>query len=99
MTGLVVGLLCGLAGAVVGGALVYWWPIVHRKLSRALRLAKAAATDPRLPRPVRWLFVTGLAVKCLPVDFGLDEVLLGTGLVLLFTRYRKTWAAIRSEIQ
>jgi hypothetical protein len=71
---------------------------VRSRIKRALRLAKAAATDPRLPKPVRWLFVTGLAAKALPVDFGLDELLLGTGLVLLLTRYRGVWREICAEI-
>lgn len=65
---------------------------------RMMRYAVAAAKDPRLPKPVRWLFVAGLAVKCLPFDGGLDEILLGTGIVLLHTRYRDTWALIRADV-
>lgn len=66
---------------------------------RLLRLAKAAATDKRLPRPVRWLFLAALAIKAVPVpDFGVDEVMLLLGIALLSTVYRSTWAEIRAEI-
>jgi len=72
--------------------------VFRGRLKRLLRLAKAAATDPRLPRPVRYLFVVALAVKCLPVDFGADEILLLVGVGLLYGPYRRQWAEIRGEI-
>ncbi len=64
-----------------------------------LRLCKAAATDPRLPRSVRWTFRAALAVKLLPLDFGIDEGLLLVGALLLATRHRSTWAEIRRELR
>jgi hypothetical protein len=72
--------------------------IVSPRLKRLMRLAKAAATDPRLPRSVRALFWVGLAAKAMPIDFGVDEVCLGLGIVLLTTRYRVVWAEIRKDI-
>jgi hypothetical protein len=109
ITALLIGIGCGIVVVVVVGILRPWFAlaswILRRWFARAkswakrmMRYAKAAATDKRLPRPVRWLFVAGLAVKCLPVDFGLDELLLGTGIVLLATRYRKVWAEIRADL-
>jgi len=73
--------------------------ILRKHVAHAMRLAKAAATDKRLPRPVRWLFTTALAVKMLPVDFGIDETLLLVGIVLLSTRYRSTWRDIRADVR
>jgi hypothetical protein len=64
-----------------------------------MRLAKAAATDARLPKPVRGLFIVGLAAKAMPVDFGIDEFCLGLGVLLLATRYRSVWAEIREDVQ
>jgi hypothetical protein len=70
------------------------------RVPRMLRLAKAASTDPRLPRPVRWLFAVSLAIKAIPFpDFGLDEVGLLLGIVLLNTVHRQVWAEIRAEIK
>lgn len=73
--------------------------ILRKHVMYAMRLAKAAATDKRLPRPVRWLFGAALAVKVLPVDFGIDEALLLVGIVLLATKYRTTWREIRTELR
>lgn len=73
--------------------------VFRGRVARWLRLAKAAATDPRLPRSVRWLFRIGIAVKCIPgPDFGIDEVALALGALLLATRYRATWNEIRREV-
>jgi hypothetical protein len=73
--------------------------IIRKRVKRMMKLAKAAATDKRLPRPVRWLFRIGIAAKVFPgPDFGIDEVCLGLGVILLYTKYRQTWALIRSEI-
>jgi len=90
-----------------------WWPLLwllagvlvvaafnaRHWLKRMMRLAKAAATDKRLPPSVRWLFKIGLLAKLMPIDFGIDEVCLGLGVLLLATLHRETWAQIRSEIQ
>ena len=43
-----------------------------RFLKRALRAARIAATDPRIPRPLRWLAALGLA----PIPGPIDEVVL-----------------------
>ena len=87
--------LIALVVVLVGLALVF-----RGRVKRLMRLAKAAATDPRLPRPVRWLFAVSLAVKALPVpDFGIDEAGLLLGIVLLSTIYKHQWAEIRSEIK
>ena len=84
----------GISVAVLGLSLAF-----RGRVKRLLRLAKAAASDPRLPKPVRWLFVVGLAAKAMPVDFGIDELALGLGVVLLSTKYRATWREIREGIE
>ncbi len=45
---------------------------VLRFLKRALRAVRIAATDSRIPRPLRWLAALGLA----PIPGPIDEVLL-----------------------
>ena len=68
------------------------------RTARTIRLMKALATDPRLPRSVRWLFRVALVVKLVPgPDFGIDEALLVVGGLLLLGPYRATWQAIRRE--
>lgn len=92
---------------ILGALVIGLAPIVgffvwraRKWLRRMMRLAKAAATDKRLPRSVRWLFGVSIAVKTLPIpDFGIDEIGLIIGIVLLNTVYRETWAQIRSEIE
>ena len=69
-------------------------------IRRLLRLARAVATDPRLPRPLRWAVTVALAIKAVPVpDFGVDEVILLIVGALLATVYRATfrdiWEATR----
>ena len=72
---------------------------LKERLKRLVRLAKAASTDERLPRSVRWLFRVSIAVKALPCpDFGIDELGLIVGIILLNTAYRDEWEQIRSEI-
>jgi phosphate/sulfate permease len=72
--------------------------IFRQRFRRLIRLAKALATDKRLPRPVRWLFGASLAVKAVPFpDFGVDEIALGIGIALLLTVYRRQFAEIRRE--
>ncbi len=71
----------------------------RKRIKYVFLLAKAAATDPRLPKSVRWLFKIGLAVKLLPIpDFGVDELCLGLGVILLATRYRSEWKLIRLDL-
>ena len=86
---------------VAVAALVGVLSLVFRKrVARIVRLAKAAATDPRLPRPVRWLFRIGITAKLWPgPDLGIDEVALGLGIVLLSTKYRHVWREIREGIE
>lgn len=70
------------------------------KIKRTFRLLKALATDPRLPRPVRWLIGASLAIKAIPFpDFGIDEVGLLIAFVLLSTVYRERFDEIRSELK
>jgi hypothetical protein len=52
-------------------------------LKRAMQAARIAATDPRIPRPLRWLAVLGLA----PIPGPFDEMLLlivGVPLMLFY---------------
>jgi NADH:ubiquinone oxidoreductase subunit 2 (subunit N) len=86
--------LAALGLVSVGTAIVF-----RTRVARMMRLAKAAATDKRLPWPVRWLFTVALVVKCSPVDFGIDEVLLLVGVGLLAGPYRATWAEIRKDVR
>jgi hypothetical protein len=72
--------------------------VFRRKVKRALRLARAAATDKRLPPSVRWCFRIALLAKAMPLDFGIDELALAVGLALLLTRHRATWRTICAEI-
>jgi len=66
---------------------------------RWLRIARALATDKRLPRGVRWLFAVALAIKAIPLpDLGIDEVLLLVGVGLLAGPYRGVWRQIREEV-
>jgi hypothetical protein len=74
--------------------------VLRKHVMHAMRLAKAAATDKRLPRSVRWLFRIGLAAKLFPgPDFGIDELAFGIGIVLLSTKYRSTWNEIRTDVR
>jgi hypothetical protein len=68
------------------------------RAARLIRLMRALATDPRLPRPVRWLFRVALVIRLIPgPDLGIDEALLILGALLLAGPYRATWKAIRAE--
>lgn len=72
--------------------------ICRERVSRLARLGKALATDKRLPRPVRALFAISLAIKVVPFpDFGIDEIFLLIGILLLAGPYRHVWRAIREE--
>lgn len=64
-----------------------------------VRVARAVANDRRIPKPLRWAIRVGLVVKCCPLDFGADELILGTCGIILFTCYRKQLAQIVSEVQ
>lgn len=70
----------------------------RRHVRFAMKLAKALATDTRLPRPLRGAIGVALAVKVVPVpDFGVDEVILVVVAALLLTVYRPTFRAIVAE--
>lgn len=72
--------------------------IFRRQLRFASRVAKALATDERVPRPMRWAIGIALAMKVVPIpDFGVDEVILVIIAVLLLTVYRPTFRAIVAE--
>jgi hypothetical protein len=88
--------LLAAAALVVAGLLLA--VAFRRQARRLLRIARALATDKRLPRPVRWLFAVALAIKAVPLpDLGVDEVLLVIGALLLAGPYRKVWRAILEE--
>lgn len=57
-------------------------------LGRAVRAVRIAATDPRIPRPLRWLAALGLA----PIPGPLDEALLLIVAVPLALIYRRPLA-------
>ena len=68
------------------------------RLSYLIKVAKALATDERIPRPLRWGLKVALAMKVVPVpDFGIDEVILLVIGLLLITVYRPTLRAIMNE--
>jgi hypothetical protein len=70
----------------------------RKQLRYLVKVAKAIATDERLPRPLRWALALALAIKLVPVpDFGVDEVILVVVGVLLVTVYRPTLRAILEE--
>lgn len=59
------------------------------RIRRLIRITKALSIDKRLPRPLRWALIAGLAIKAVPFpDLGIDEVLLVVVAVLLATVYR-----------
>lgn len=65
-----------------------------------MRVAKALATDKRVPSPLRWVIGVALAMKVVPFpDFGVDEILLAGVGVLLVTAYRPTFLTIVAEIR
>ena len=70
----------------------------RNQLRYLVRVAKACATDERLPRPLRATLAVALAIKVVPIpDFGVDEILLLAIGVLLVTVYRPTFKAILEE--
>jgi hypothetical protein len=90
------GYLWWIVGAVVLAAVV--GVALRPRAARLIRLIRALATDPRLPRPVRWLFRAALVIKLIPgPDLGIDEALLVIGALLLWGPYRAVWRAIRQE--
>jgi hypothetical protein len=84
-------LLC--AGVFALAALAF-----RKQLVYLVKVAKACATDERLPRPLRWALTLALAIKVVPLpDFGVDEIILLVVGVLLATVYRPTFLAILAE--
>jgi len=57
-------------------------------LTRTLRAVKIAATDERIPRPLRWLAALGLA----PIPGPVDELVLLVVAIPLALLYRKPLA-------
>jgi len=58
---------------------------IRRTLSRTIRAAKALATDIRVPRWLRWLFVFGLLpIPVIPVDEA--ALVLALGILAVFYR-------------
>jgi hypothetical protein len=85
------------ASGAVAAALILA-AIFRPQAARLVRIGRALATDPRLPRPVRWLFAVALAIKTVPLpDGGVDEALLLVGALLLAGPYRRVWRAIIEE--
>jgi hypothetical protein len=64
---------------------------------RTLRAVKFLASDGRIPRPLRWLFIAG----ALPIPGPFDEAVLLTAAVPLLVFYRPVmkdaWERARSE--
>lgn len=84
--------------AVVVGVLGLVAFAFRNQLRYLVKVAKAVATDKRLPRPLRWAVGLALAMKVVPVpDFGVDEVILLVAGVLLVTVYRPILQAILDE--
>jgi hypothetical protein len=93
------------------GRVPWWgWPLVclaalgivafafRRQLRYFVKVAKALATDERLPRPLRWGLKLALAMKVVPFpDLGIDEIIVVVIGVLLVTVYRPTLRAILDE--
>ncbi len=81
------------------GAFALMALLARRHVAYWLSVAKALATDPRLPRPLRWTMAVGLAVKAVPLpDFGIDELALGVTALLLATKYRGVAKQIITEV-
>lgn len=63
-------------------------------ISRSIRAVKLLATDGRIPRPLRWLMLLGVA----PVPGPFDEIVLLIAAALLFIFYRRmlreAWSAV-----
>lgn len=72
--------------------------LLRRHLRFTMKVAKAVATDQRLPKPLRWAIGVALAMKVVPFpDFGVDEIILVVVGTLLLTVYRSTFRAIVAE--
>lgn len=69
------------------------------RMKYEVKVLKQCVKDPRVPRFIKWLVGIGLVVKLWPIDFGLDEILLGSAILLMVTRYRKVWNEIREEVR
>jgi hypothetical protein len=83
-----------LVGIAVFGLVAF---VFRRQLRYMVKVAKAVATDERLPRPLRRALAVALAMKVPVPDFGVDEVILVVVGLLLVTVYRPTLRAILDE--
>ena len=64
------------------------------QIRRGMRIARALATDSRIPRWLRALLVIGcIQIPVLPVD----EICLASALIILAVRYRAVLAAVVRE--
>ena len=64
------------------------------QVRRGMRIARALATDTRIPRWLRVLLVIGcVQIPVLPVD----EICLASALIILAVRYRAVLAAVVRE--
>jgi hypothetical protein len=71
---------------------------LRRPLRFAIRVAKALATDERLPKPLRWAVRVSVAIKAVPgPDLGIDEILLAIVAIFLLTVYRPVFRQILAE--
>lgn len=68
------------------------------QLSFAVKFARTLMSDPRVPRPLRWLIGVCLAIKVIPFpDFGVDEIILVVVGLVLLVFYRPVLQAILDE--
>lgn len=68
--------------------------VVIARWKLVLRTLRRLTTDPRLPRPVRWLLAIGL----LPIPGPVDEAALALAVALLFLYRRRVREILTSEI-
>lgn len=88
--------LGALAGVLLAAGLLWRW--LGPRGRYLLRVTRAMATDPRLPRPLRWMIGAGLVIKAVPgPDLGIDEILLTAAALWLLLRHRRVLRAILTE--
>ena len=83
---------------VIAGVFAVVAFLLRDRLRYLIKVAKALATDERIPTPLRWGLRVALAMKVVPVpDFGIDEIILIVIGLLLVTVYRPTLRSILEE--